>query len=96
MNKYLKKQTQFPISFLQSKTTFWARSQVYVEMYSPWGKGRGLSSCQRTSKRIGQEPGPINYDNDDDNDDDDDDNNNDDDDDDDDVFSKNVFFVGFL
>ena len=26
------KRTQFPTSFLQSKTTFWARSQVYVKM----------------------------------------------------------------
>ena len=41
LNESLKKQTRFPISFLQSKTTFWAGSQVYVEMLSPWGKGRG-------------------------------------------------------
>ena len=31
LNESLKKQTQFPISFLQSETTFWAGSQVFVE-----------------------------------------------------------------
>ena len=31
LNESLKKRTQFPISFLQSRTNFWAGSQVYIE-----------------------------------------------------------------
>ena len=77
MTDSLKERTWFPISFLQSKTTFWHWSQVYVEMLSAWAKGRGWSSSQRTSNTIGQGRGPINYDNDDNNDDDDDDDDDD-------------------
>ena len=38
LNESLKKRTQFPISFLQSKTTFSAGIQVYVEKYHLGGK----------------------------------------------------------
>ena len=38
MNEYLKKKW-FPVSSVQSKTTFWAGSQVYIQIWSTWRRG---------------------------------------------------------
>ena len=87
LSESLKKQTWFPVFSLERKTTFWAVSQFYVEMWPALRKGSGWSYSQRTLSTIGTRGGKKNYDNgdydDDDDDDDDDDYDNDDNDDDD-------------
>ena len=78
---------------LERKTTFWAGSKFYVEIWPALRKGSGWSSSQRTLNTIGTRGKKKNYDNgdyDDDDDDDDDDYDNDDYDDDNNDY--NVFF----
>ena len=72
---------------LERKTTFWDRSQFYVEMWPALRKGSGWSYSQRTFNTIGTRGGKKNYDNGDYDDDDDDDDDYDDENDDYNVFS---------
>ena len=65
---------------LERKTTFWAGSKFYVEMWPALRKGSDCSYSQRTLSIIGTRGGKKNYDNGDYDDNDDDDDDYDDDD----------------
>ena len=75
LSKSLKKRTWFPVFSKERKTTFWAGSQFYVEMWPALRKGSGWSYSHRTLNTNGTRGGKNNYDNGDydDNDDADDD-----------------------
>ena len=87
LSESLKKQIWFPVFSLEKKTTFWAGSQFYVEVWPALRKGSGWSYSQSTLNTIGTRGGKKNYENGDYYDDDDDDDDYDDDEDDDDVYN---------
>ena len=87
MSESLKKQTWFPVFSLERKTTFWAGSKFYDEMWPALRKGSGWSYSKRTLYTIGTRGGKKNYDIGDYDDDEDEDDYYDDDDDDDDDYN---------